>query len=411
MDRLQVDFGGHAAALRAEGALPGKTNYLHGNDPAKWRTGIANYSRLRYSQLYPGIDLVFYGNGEHLEHDFLLAPGADSGKIQMSFKGAEHLELDQQGNLLVQLGSGTMTFERPYAYQDSATGRHTVPATFQLQGQRVSFKVGRYDKRLPLVIDPVLSFATFLAGNSDDTIEAVAVDSAGNIYVTGETLSLDFPVSSVTQPFCKGCLGNTNEIFVAKLDPTAHTLIYSTLLGGNDFEFSKAIALDANGNAIISGYTQSPDFPSVNAIGTVACCNNAYAFIASLAPDGKSLNYGGVIVLIAPDKFTVNSPAPHVFVTVDPAGNAYASGQTGSPTFPTTPGTIAAVPTISGSPTLWAIKVNPTGGLVYSTAIPGKLPLDSLPPLNTFIPHAIAIDASGNAYIAGTAGDGLPTTA
>lgn len=421
-NRLVLSWGANGDAIVAgENLLPGRTSYFRGNDPARWHAGIENYARIRYAQVYPGIDLAFYGNGEHLEHDFIVAPGARADRIEFSLQGAQSLKLNKAGDLVVQMAGGTLKFRRPFAYQESGGNRIPVAARFLLKGSQVAFKLGRYDRSRTLTIDPVLSFSTFLAGTGFDQINGVAVDASGNIYVTGATNSADFPTASPLQPGCTDCavFPNRTDAFIAKLNPTGNALLYSTFLGGRLADTGNSIAVDSTGNAIIGGNTMSPDFPAVNPIGSVSCCSNQHLFMASLSPSGAALNYSGIIgPLSAASVFGAPQVSGSVvaLVAVDAAGNAYVTAQTLFAAFPTTPGTIAAVPAASPSPTLVALKISPTGGLTWSTAIPGNsgpgpLPPPGSPGPNTFFHRSISVDASGNVFIAGTGTAGLPATA
>ncbi|MBZ5522642.1 MAG: SBBP repeat-containing protein [Acidobacteriia bacterium] len=421
-DRLRMELHGNPnAEISGEDQLPGRTNYLRGTDRSQWRTGIANFARIRYAHLYPGIDLAFYGNGENLEHDFIVAPGAKPERIQFDLKGAQRLEVDNAGDLVVHLAGGILKFKRPYAYQQSPSGRTPVAAQFRLRGSQIAFKLGRYDRSRALTIDPVLSFSTFLAGSRFDRIFGMATDSSGNIYVTGDTNSPDFPTAVPLQPTCSRCtiFPNRTDAFVAKLNSTGTALIYSTFLGGGLRDLGFSIAVDSSGNAIVAGNTTSPDFPAVNPIGSASCCSNEYLFVSSLSPTGASLNYSGIV---GPLRQAVGFGAIEIpqstfpLVTVDTSGNAYVTSQTLVSSFPTTPGTLAAVPASSQSATLVAAKIDPTGGLTWSTAIlgnatPGPSPGAGAPPPNTFFPRSISVDAGGNLIITGGGTTGLPTTA
>ena len=415
--RLEIGFD-RSARLAGEQELPSKTNYLRGNDPAAWRTGIANYGRVRYSQLWPGIDLVFYGNGQHLEHDFLVSPGADPRRIAFHLRGAESLETGPEGDLLVHLGDGLITFKKPAAYQETASGRKQVESAFQVKGTKISLRLGQYDRRRALVIDPVLVFSTLLSGSGLEQVRGMAVDAQGNVFVAGYTDSPDFPTTpSTVEPVCSGCSGSSADAYITKLNPTGTALVYSTYLGGTGGDVANSVAVDGNGNAIVAGTTGSSDFPSVNPIGTFTSGGVSSMFIASLSPTGSSLNYSGIVGPMNPPFVFGSNPFPASFFTplaLDSAGNAYAAVQTVFASFPTTPSAFAPVPPIPQAAILVALKVSPAGALVYSTAIPGVAasapPSSGVPGPNTFFPNALAVDSSGSVYIAGQANDGLPAT-
>jgi hypothetical protein len=418
--RLEIGFD-RSARILGEQELPGKANYLRGNNPAAWHTGIANFGRIRYSQLWPGIDLVFYGNGEHLEHDFLVAPNADPRRIFFTLRGAQTIKTGPEGDLLVDLGQGLITFKKPVAYQETASGRKPVASAFQVNGTKISFRMGQYDRGRALIIDPVLVFSTLLAGSTFDGLSAMTVDAQGNIYVAGVTNSTDFPTASAEQPTCNNCSGGFDDVFVTKLNPTGTALIYSTFLGGSNEDGAHSIAVDSNGNAVVSGITLSSDFPAVKPIGTFTCCDIWHMFVASLSPAGNTLNYSGIVGPLNNASFVPTlTPIPSsIFVplSMDSAGNAYATVQTIYSSFPTTPSSaIIPVPPNPQAAILVAMKISPTGSLLYSTGIPGRAA--SAPPgnfgapgPNTFFQTAIAVDSAGSAYIAGQANDGLPTTA
>ena len=398
--------GRSGMAIRTEGELPGKSNYLKGNDPARWRTNIPTFARLRYSRIYPGIDLVFYGTGDDLEHDFIVEAGADPKQISLELQGAKKISVNATGDLLIHMDGGDLELKKPVAYQEIGGTRRKVSAGFALSGNHLSFVLGNYNREQRLIIDPVLSFGTFLGGSSFDQINAMATDSAGNIYVTGTTTSPNFPLQLPEQPTCvsatpTGC----SEAFVTKFDPSGSTLIYSTYLGGG-FERGNSIAVDAGGNAIVAGFTGTgANFPAVNPI--VTGLNNGW-FVASLSANGAALNYSGVY---NPEPALVNSGTA---VTVDSSGNAYLTGLSDGGGVGPTPGAVGGGP--YAPHTLFVIKLSSSGALVYNATIRGTFGPDPNQPFpfnkNNFPPSAIAVDNTGAAYIAGTAvADDLPVSA
>ncbi|MBZ5523340.1 MAG: SBBP repeat-containing protein [Acidobacteriia bacterium] len=397
--------GRSALRIRTEGELPGKSNYLKGNDPARWRTNVPTFARLRYSRVYPGIDLVFYGTGDDLEHDFIVEAGADPKQINLELQGAKKISLNARGDLLIQMEGGDLALKKPVAYQEVGGTRREVFARFALSGNHLSFVLGNYNREQRLIIDPVLSFGTFLGGSSFDQINGMAVDAAGNIYVTGSTGSPDFPVHLPEQPTCLGAISVTGcgDAFITKFDPTGSTLIYSTFLGGNGLETALSIAVDANGNAIVAGFTgEAPDFPTVNPIVT----GIAHGwFVTSLSANGASLNYSGVY---NPDPQSSSRTA----VTVDSSGNAYLTGQSDGGGILVTPGAVGG---LYAPHTLFVVKLNPSGAVVYSGVVRGTSATDPNKPFpfnkNNFTPSTIVVDNTGAAYIAGTAvADDLPVT-
>lgn len=409
---LGMRFIGSTDSLLVTAADPLKShsNYLLGADTSHWIRGVPNYDRIEYKAIYPGVDLVFYGNDNSLEHDFQVAVGADPSSIIFRLNGAEHVALEPEGDLEIHVGSRTLVLKKPVAYQALADRREPVDAAFALaKDGTVSFRLGKYDVTRPLVIDPVFTFSTYLDGSNSDKAAAVATDSGGNIYVTGYTASTDFPTQNAIQPHMGACdpFLVCDNIFITKLDPSGHTLIYSTYLGGSNQDYGASIAVDSNGDAIVGGISSSPDFPHAGSVpsATYQMCGGCY-FVASLKPDGSAFNYAGKIGG-EQDIRAVNNGR----LAVDSSGNAYLAGVTSAPNFQITPGTLS--PTVPGYPSssMFILKVDPTGSLVYSTIVPGNAtpdPADQM--INVFLPLSIRADASGQVTVAGTAGVGLPTT-
>src|SRR5688572_5786906 len=240
--------------------LPGKANYFIGSDPAKWRSNVPTYAKVHYREVYPGIDLVYYGNQRQLEYDFVVAPGADPKKILLAFRGADRIEIDAQGDLVLHVGGESIRQKKPVIYQEVDGAREEVAGSYVRKStNRVGFKVAAYDKSRPLVIDPVLSYSTYLSGDDGDGARGIAVDPAGNAYVTGHTGSVNFPTTSGS---LQAAAPGGGDAFVTKLDPTGSVLVYSTYLGGGAGDGASGIAVDAGGNAYITGGTGSANFPT-----------------------------------------------------------------------------------------------------------------------------------------------------
>jgi len=404
---LRMRLVGAAPAPRASGLeeLPGKANYFVGNDPAKWRTNVPTYARVRYEQVYPGIDLVYYGNQRQLEYDFVLAPGADPKKIVLGLKGAERLEIDAQGDLVLHAGGDSVRLHKPVVYQERDGARHDVAGRYVLKrGNRVGFKVAAYDRARPLVIDPVLSYSTYLGGSRGDAGNAIAVDGTGNAYVTGRTNSTDFPTTlgafqtqwaSGFNP-CGPDPVPPTDVFVTKLNATGTALIYSTYLGGHLDDSGTAIAVDAGGNVYITGWTFSrSDFPTTMGAfqPTSTAINDCFqgAFAAKLDPAGSQLIYSTFLSWLDAGNA----------IAVDSNGQAHVTGSTGNPSaFPTTPGAFQT--SSAGASVVFVTKFNAAGsGLIYSTLL-GNSSNDS--------GNGIAVDNAGNAYVTGSAGANFPTT-
>ncbi len=272
--------------VRGLDPLPGVTSYLRG-DRSRWRTGVPGFARVRYEGLYPGIDLIYYGNGGHLEYDFVLAAGADASAIRLRVDGATGVEVDAKGDLVLGTRSGGRIRHRaPYCYQQTAGGPRAVAGRYALAGDEVTFALGAHDPRLPLVIDPAVAFATYLGGADLDDGGDVAVDAEGAVYVVGTTTSADFPTVNAFQGALNGEI--TSDIFVAKLAPDGESLVYSTYLGGSDSDDANAIAVDDAGAAYVAGLTLSDDFPVVGPLQREKE-GESDGFLTKLAPDGRSL--------------------------------------------------------------------------------------------------------------------------
>ena len=271
--RLEMMGAGAAPQIEGQDELPGKINYFIGNNPENWRRNIPTYRKVRYKDVYPGIDVVYYGNQRELEYDFVVAPGANPKLIKFRVEGAKQLRLDQRGNLLIALKHGEVRLNKPFIYQLTDTrSQREVKGRYVIKRSEIRLDVRDVDSSKPLVIDPVLSYSTYLGGNGDDEAFGIAVDAQGSAYVTGRTDSIGFP----TTP---GAFKANSLVgaFVTKLDPTGSTLVYSTFLSGHDpsqvtvgslFTVSNAIAVDSSGNAHITGVTTDPDFPVVNPLKT-----------------------------------------------------------------------------------------------------------------------------------------------
>jgi hypothetical protein len=402
------------ANLTGDRQLPGTVNYLLGNDPAKWETSIPTYARVQYSGVYPGIDLVYYGSEERLEFDFDIASGADPRQIQMDFGATNKLALDKNGNLAIGVGESSILLHKPVIYQQRAAKHQAIPGGFRLLGHhRVGFVVGAYDHTLPLVIDPILTYSTYLGSSSNASANAVAVDAAGNAYVTGWALA-DFPVTTdaYQSKFTSQESGGT-VAFVTKFDPNGNVL-YSTYLGGSVQDGGNAIAVDASGNAYIAGYTASPDFPvtsgafqTTDKVSEQPDLRQFTTFVTKLNSTGSALVYstflGGSVSDISQPQTQGQEQATGI--GLDAAGNAYVTGFTFSTDFPTTPGgfQISNPGTATQSASFFVTKLNATGSaLDYSTYLGGNYYGD---------PPSIAVDADGSAYIAGgTLASNYPTT-
>jgi hypothetical protein len=330
---LWMKIEGANSAPRVEGLdkHPGVVNYFIGNDSAKWHTDIPTFGRVHYESVYEGVDLVYYGNQRQLEYDFVVRPGADASRIALNFEGANALALDAGGDLLIETSVGTMRQQKPLVYQEVNGERKEIESGYMLKGAgRIGFAVGEYDARRPLIIDPVLAYSTYLGGNITDVGYGIAVDSAGNAYVTGNTSSTDFPTTPGAFATTKN---SVDDAFVTKLNASGTALVYSTYLGGNGTngtDVGYGIAVDSAGNAYVTGATLSTDLPTTP--GAFETTNNGSddTFVTKLNASGTGLVYSTYL--------GGNSADFGYGIAVDLAGNAYVTGETNSTDFPTTPG-------------------------------------------------------------------------
>ncbi|MEE9553720.1 MAG: SBBP repeat-containing protein, partial [candidate division Zixibacteria bacterium] len=268
--------------------LSHNNNYFYGNNQSKWRTDVPNYSTIIYKDIYPGIDLKYYGNGQGMKYDFIVNPGADISLIQIHYKGVDNLAITPNGDLEAATLFGSIHENIPSVYQEIGSGKREVTGRYVITAPGVfGFEVDDYNPSLTLVIDPELVYSTYLGGGGgSDLGYGIAVDASGNAYVTGYTQSSDFPTEN---PY-NGSLGGSNDAFVTKLSPAGNSLVYSTYLGGGSGQFGYGIAVDASGNAYVTGYTQSSDFPTENPYdGSFNGYNDA--FVTKLSPAGNSLVY------------------------------------------------------------------------------------------------------------------------
>jgi hypothetical protein len=439
-----------------------RVNYFLGKDPAKWRRNVPTYSGVRYMEIYPGTDLRYYGTQGHLEYDFLVKAGADAGQIRFQVQGANQVEVEDDGNLLLQTDAGELQLKAPQVYQETSSGRIPIAGGYVLKsGNQIGFQLAPHDPTKPVVIDPVLIYSTYLGGEGNEQAYGVAIDASGNSYVVGSTDSTDFPVTAMGP-----ATGGVNHVFVEKLDPTGSnlifcdylggsgeddgyalaldaanhifitgstassdfplispfqasepsslnaflvkisadgsTLLYSSYFGGNGSDVPVGVAVDVTGNMILAGYTSSTNLPLANAYQSSVLANQTYGFISKFSPDGSSLVYstyfGGNSNVATQPWSTIAGMA------LDSSGNVYVAGTTNTYNFPVTSGAyLTTNPASSGVSTGFLGKFSSSGNLVYSTYFGG----DILTEIN-----AIAVDSSGSPYITGVDyGDGsLPLT-
>ncbi len=306
--------------------LPGKTNYFIGSKQNDWHTNIPSFARVEYKDVYPGVNIAYYGNQRQLEYDFIVAPGAKTEQIKLAFDGADEIRIDEQGELVLSTAGGEVRQHKPVVYQETDGARKEIASRYVLTGENeVGFVLGDYDRSKSLVIDPVLVYSTYLGGTGTDQALAIAIDATGHAYVSGITFSNNFPTANALQGTAGGTTA-TSDVFVAKLNPAGTALVYSTYLGGNSNDRGHSIAADSAGNAYVTGLTTSANFPTANALQPTLR-GGSDAFIAKLNPAGASLVYSTYLGGLSMDH--ANG------VAVDAVGNAYLTGMTGSPNFPT----------------------------------------------------------------------------
>jgi photosystem II stability/assembly factor-like uncharacterized protein len=382
--------------------LPGTVSYFVGNDPKQWRTEIPTYSRVRRKGIYPGVDLVYYGNQQQLEYDFIVAPGVDPGRIRLAFTNAERLSLDASGDLIVKTAAGELRQHAPTTYQEVNGIRRETASRYVLRGKhRVGFSVGRCDHKRPLVIDPVLVYSTYFGGDSTWGT-AITVDREGNTYVAGGTCAINFPTTSGAFQRVKPSgddLGD--EVFVTKLNATGTAVLYSTFIGGQQDDDANGVAVDTAGNAYVTGITGSSDFPVTPGAFQTKPGKYNNAFVLKLNPRGTALSYS--TFLGGSDGTQGNA------IAIDGAGNAYVAGKTQASDFPVTPKAFQTSFGRKGIPTgssAFVTKLNPTGSaLIYSTYL-------GVAEGNDYDAEAtgIAVDTAGNAYVTGENSAEFPTT-
>lgn len=413
---VRMNLLGANAATKVNGAtrLDGKVNYLGGADPATRRNGIPTFGAVAYSDVYPGVDLVYKGDDGHLEYDFTVAPGADPGAIRLGIEGADALRLDDAGNLVMATAVGDVVQQKPVAYQERHGERLPVEGSFTLDGSRVGFAVGPYDHTRRLVIDPTLAYSTYLGGSDDDRPEDLQVDSQGSAYVVGTTVSLDFP----TTPGAFRRTGNPEGFytsFVTKLTPDGSGLVYSTFVA-TSVNSGTGIALAPDGSVWMTGTNTGPaDVPVTPGAFLTTRQADPSAYLVKLSPDGSSVLYGTYIGV--PGDTTANLTSFGA-IALAPDGDVWIAPSFFNPpliagaALPTTPGAVQETcrPYI-GAPEYCSLsvvlmKIHPGGNgpadLAYGTVLGGS---------DTDNATSLAVDPTGDVYVfGGTYSTDIPTT-
>jgi archaellum component FlaF (FlaF/FlaG flagellin family) len=393
--RMKLVGSNPKTEVNGQGELPGKSNYFIGNDPKKWHTNVRQFSKLHYENVYPGVDLVYYGRQRELEYDFVLQPGASPQAIRLGIEGAKRLRL-VRGDLVMTSAAGDVHLRSPHIYQEAHGVRRDVRGGYVIKGKgEVGFEVAAYDRRRVLVIDPVLAYSTYLGGslpNNDNGYSfgyGIAVDGVGNAYVTGETDFTDFPTVNPIQPTNHG--GGYDNAFVTKFNSDGTALVYSTYLGGSNANTDcYGIAVDTGGNAYVTGGTSSTDFPIANAIQSTNH-GGSDAIVTKINAAGNALVYSTYLGGSADDTGKG--------IAVDTGGNVYVTGGTSSTDFPIAN---AIQSKNHGGSDAFVTKLNAGGiALVYSTYLGGN---------SDDYGSGVAVDSTGRAYITGqTSSTNFPT--
>ncbi|HVI08016.1 MAG TPA: SBBP repeat-containing protein [Candidatus Binatia bacterium] len=403
---LKVLGANGAAEISGVDRLPNTSNYFIGSDPTKWRTNVENFERVRYAGIYPGVDMIYYGSQGQLEYDFVVAPGADPGRIALQLGGGAAgqqplaPEIDSTGDLVAHLEGGNVQFHQPVVYQTVAGRRQNVDARYTVRANgEVGFELGSYDRSRELVIDPTVAYSTYLGGSNIDVGYGAAVDCCGSSFIVGGTFSTDFPVTSGD---VQGANAGGEDIFVTKFVANASSEEYSTYIGGSGNDVATDIHLDNLGDMTVTGYTLSQDFPLVNWIqgtfggGTVT----GDAFVFQIASHGTALVYSTYLGGDSDDQ--------GYSLAIDASNNVYVVGYTSSTNFPVTQDSLSTTcpATAAGAcSTGFVTKISSSGSeMSYSTYLGGSNGLgDSA--------YGVTTDANGDAYVVGITGSpNFPTT-
>jgi hypothetical protein len=363
-----------SARLEALDRLPGHSSYFRGQDPAKWVTGVPNFARIRAAGVYPGIDLIYYGNQSRLEYDFVVAPGADPSAIRMRFDGVRSLRTDAEGNLILSTPAGDIIQQKPVIYQTIEGARQPVAGRFSVHGKTVTFELSAYDRSRALVIDPVLVYSSFLGNGYQDEGNAVAVDAAGNLYLAGDTFSVT---------------GGDSDVLIRKIAADGSAFLYTADARGSDNDFGTSIAVDSTGSAYVGGYSASTDFPLLNPFQNGNAGNNN-AILLRLDPTGTSMIFSTYIGGSYDDRANA--------LALDNQGNVYLAGGAISVDFPVSSG--AYQTQNKGGIDCFVVKFDSLGNAIFSTFIGGGSDDQA---------NGIAVDSRGNSYITGqTLSDSYP---
>ncbi len=387
--RMKLKGANASLAVRGRDILPGYSNYILGKDSSGWRSGAEHYARVELGQVYPGIDMVYRFSQGKVEHDFVVAPGANPWRILLGFEGAKSLRLDPRGNLVLRVEGGELTYKAPELYQTLGSRRVPVKGRYVLAANNhVRFEVGNYIRSKELVIAPALAYSSYLGGTANDYSNAIFVDASNNAYLTGKTDAAPFPGTSGKYQAAYGT--GAFDAFVTKVNADG-TLAWSTLYGAAGNDIGLGIGVDGTGKVYITGSTTGP----IPGEATIGGLGGTDAFVAAFSAAGTALVYA--------DRFGGAGEENGKGIAVNAAGSAYVTGFTNSasPDFVTTAGAAQTVIGGGGATDAFVTKFSAAGAQVYSTFL-GGTGIDR--------GNAIAIDSLGNAYITGQTSANLPVT-
>lgn len=390
--RMTLAGANDKSAVAGVDPLPGRSHYLLGSNPAKWRRNIPQFARVRYREVYPGVDLVYYGNQGRLEYDFEVSAGSDPQPIAIHFTGSDNPRLTAAGDLAIATADSEVLLHAPQVYQVLDGEKKLVTARFAMRGgNTVGFELGSYDRRRALVIDPVLTYSTFLGGTGAETSPKVAVDPASNAYVAVTTTSATFPVPASTTPYQPTLkAGAASNVLITKIGPAGAAVLVMTYIGGTGMDVLAGVGVDANQNVLVAGTTSSGDFPTQGGFQTTPGSGPSHVFVSELNSALANLLYSTYL--------SGNGADTATGLAVDIRNRAFITGTTTSTNFPTSTG--AYQTTRLATNQFFVSKVDPalTGAssLVFSTYFGG-----ATPSTGAAVGGGIAVDASSNAYITG----------
>lgn len=379
-------------AAAGEDKLAGISNYFIGSDPQKWRTDVPHFRRVRFRNVYEGVDAVFYSDAEgRMEYDFVVHPGGDPSRVQLTWEGVEQMKLSPEGDLVLTTSAGEIIQKQPVVYQEFDGVRVAVKAHYVLKGNRVEFALSAWDRTKPLVMDPALLYSTYLGGAAEDEAYAIAVDPQGPAYVVGSTASANFPTIGGFQ----GTYLGRGDAFVVKLTASGNDLVYATFLGEAGTEFANGVVADSQGNAYVTGLTTSYGFPTSATAYQKEFSGRQDAWVTKLSPFGNQIRFSTYLGIN--DSFESGTA-----IGIDSLGQPIVTGTTTTTEFPTTVGAFDR--TFNGGTDVFVAKFNATASeLQFSTFLGGNL---------DEVPNAMVIDPAGEIYVVGfTSSADFPTTA